>query len=390
MIRPEEIRRKAENLYPQFLCAWLEEKMFFPRSIPARRRPDNTLAAAIDGVHRLRAGAKETLGYGYTVQWKEINSRKHGRNLFPNRILFETQDDFLRYIGKLSEFAAFTAAVENIRSRYPELLPWIRSNRKLVVETADDVEGLLMVVDYLRETPRPGLFARELPLPLDTKFIERNQPILRDWLDILLPPAAIHSHEEHFERRYGLRSAEPHILVRFLDPDLQKMCGSPWPECSIPLYTLAEIQVPDCRVLIVENKVNLLTLPPLAGSLAMGGLGAGVTELQFLSWLSRVATWYWGDLDIEGIAILSRLRKAFPRIRSLLMDDAFLDRWKALATPGTGSTITTPANLTKAESAAFAICAQGNLRIEQEHVPHWFVLKVLQDTFETSASEMEK
>jgi hypothetical protein len=77
-----------------------------------------------------------------------------------------------------------------------------------LTEVADDVAGMLLVVDYLREHPRPGVFARELPLPLDTKFVERNQRILREWLDIVLPPHAIRADERHFERRYGLRYAD--------------------------------------------------------------------------------------------------------------------------------------------------------------------------------------
>ena len=38
-----------------------------------------------------------------------------------------------------------------------------------------------------------------------TKFVERHRRILREWLDIVLPPETIRADEEHFERRFGLR-----------------------------------------------------------------------------------------------------------------------------------------------------------------------------------------
>ena len=41
---------------------------------------------------------------GYSIEWREVNSRKFGKNRFPVRILFETQDDLLRFTGKQREF----------------------------------------------------------------------------------------------------------------------------------------------------------------------------------------------------------------------------------------------------------------------------------------------
>ena len=109
MIQPEDIRRKAENLYPDYLRAWLDgEDTFFPRIIPARRTLDgDNFSAAIQSVRRLREGSKEVTGFGYTVEWQEVNSRKFGRNRFPARILFETPCDFLRFTGKQREFSVF-------------------------------------------------------------------------------------------------------------------------------------------------------------------------------------------------------------------------------------------------------------------------------------------
>ncbi len=130
MIQPEDIRRKAENLYPDYLRAWLDgDESFFPRIIPARKTPDgDDLPAAIQSARRLREGSKEVTGFGYTVQWREVNSRKFGRNQFPARILFETPGDLLRFTGKQREFSVFAGAVTRLRDAFPSLEKWIRSN----------------------------------------------------------------------------------------------------------------------------------------------------------------------------------------------------------------------------------------------------------------------
>jgi hypothetical protein len=390
MIQPEEIREKAANLYPAMLDAWLRGDLFFPRRIRANTTLQGDLATAIASVQRLRAGSKEVVGFGYAVEWVEVNSPKYGRNSFPERIVFETQDDFLTYIGKQREFASFTTAVESIRSRHRRLEPWIQSNKAALISISSEIDHLLHVVDYLVAHPRPGIYAREIPGPMDTKCIERNRRVLREWLDRLLPSDTIRADEEHFERRYGLRYAEPHILVRWLDHDAQRRCEWTWPELSLPLHTLAATAMNHVRrVFVVENKVSLLTLPQVPDSIAIGGLGNGVTDLRYLKWLSGCELWYWGDLDTDGFAILSRLRSLLPHTRSLMMDDLTLRRWRELAVRGAGRTDGRFPGLTSNEKAALDTCTSENLRIEQERLPQVFVNAALETAVATRINRVE-
>jgi hypothetical protein len=361
---------KAENLYREFLRTWLAGDPFFPRTIPANRQLDSTNhAGAIAAITSLRDGSKEVRGFGYSVEWRERRSRDFGRNAFPERIFFETQYDFLRFISKQSEFAAFSSAVERLRSEFPELTGWIKSHRQLLTESEPDLDGLLHVIRYFRANPRPGCFARELPLPIDTKFVERQERVLREWFDLVLPPTTIHCDETHFCRRFGLRYAELHVFVRFLDVELQNELKCPWQELSLPLSVLAAFPVRDAEAIIVENKVKLLTLRPRRRSIGMGALGRAVSELRAVPWLATIPITYWGDIDVEGFQILSALRAAFPHTKSLLMDAAAQDRYRSIAGPGTGNYFSTPTNLTAVETLAYEECRQENLRIEQEHIP---------------------
>jgi hypothetical protein len=380
MIDPDDIRRKAENLYHDFLASWLNgQDGFFPHAIRCRKIPDTEdLAAAIQAIRKLRDGSKEIRGFGYAIEWREINSRKLGRNCFPRRIFFECQDDFLRLIGKQREFESFASAVNELRGSFPDLEPWIRSNVRTLIEVAPHLRGLLEVLHFFRSNPWPDRFVRELPLPVDTKFIERHERVLRQWLDIVLPPSTIRSDEEHFERRYGLRYAEPHLCVRLLDRQLMDELRFPCAEFSLPLHTLAQLEVRDASVIVVENRVNLLTLPPLPRTIGLGGLGHGVALLRHAPWLSRIPLTYWGDLDVEGFQILSSLRALFPRTESVFMDHRTLEAMRHLATTGGGQRPRKPALLTPAEALAFEQCREENVRLEQERLPQSLVLEAFQ------------
>jgi hypothetical protein len=370
MIQPQDIRLKAEVLYREFTQAWLRgHDGFFPTTIRGRKTPRTSdLAAASQAIRVLRESSKEVVGFGFSVEWREVNSRTFGRNQFPARILFETSDDLLRFLGRKQEFETFTTAATRLRSEFPVLEEWIRRNTRTLLEIAPVLDRLLIVLNWFCENPRPNLFARELPLPVDTKFIERHQSILREWFDLALPYSAVRSDEEHFFRRYGLLYAEPHFLLRFLDPELQMEMGFPCGVFSLPLTTLSQLCGQIGTVFIVENKTNLLTLPSFHRAIALGGLGNGVTILRYLPWLQNTPIIYWGDIDVEGFAILSTLRALFPHAESFLMEHAILEQYEHFAVAGTGRTIEVPPHLNDAEKTVFLHCREGNLRLEQEHV----------------------
>lgn len=378
MIGPADIRRKAERLYGAYLTSWLEGAEFFPRAVPCNRRLSVSLADAAASVQQLRDGSKESLGYGYAIEWEDRNSRRHGRNRFPRKITFESADDLLRLIGKQREFASFASAVKTVRSRRPQLESWMRANPRTLIDSASVVDGLLDVVDYLVDHPRPALYGRELPLSVDTKFTERHERLLRTWLDIVLPPEAIAAHEDHFARRFGLKYAEPLIHIRFLDPETPQASSFPFSDFAVPLHGLSQWEIDAPRVIVVENKTNLLTLPPLPRTLGIHGMGFGITDLRYVEWLQRRELWYWGDLDLAGFGILSRFRAIFPHVRSVFMDSASAARWASSFGVAAKSRLRESLpNLTAAEESAYEQCALRNLCIEQDKIPQAYLVEFL-------------
>ena len=127
-----------------------------------------------------------------------------------------------------------------------------------------------------------------------------------------------------------------------------------------------------------RKKVNLLTLPPMPVAIAIGGQGNGIVDLTYVPWLANCAAWYWGDLEVEGFEILSRLRIRFPQTRSFLMGDSTLEPLKdSLTVPGSKRQPPVLPLLTDVEMAAFSLCVADNLRIEQERIPQAAVIDAI-------------
>lgn len=379
MITPDRIRQKVERAYSRMLAAWAagELNSFFPLRMPADLSPiAGDVPGTIAAVELLRANSKEQSSRGYSIQWKQVRSRDFGNNRFPERIVIDTADDLVSLIGKQKHFSATCRVAERIRERFPALSGWVTANIRKITDCAEPLEGLIQVAEFFLHNPWPDCYARQIPVAVDTKFVERHQSVLRDWLDELLPGSAIQADETKFALRFGLRDGQPYTTLRTLDPTLQTELGLPFDELSLPLRSLESLPLRDATVIIVENQLNLLTLPTINRGLAIRGEGKAVTRLRRLQWLANNRVLYWGDIDVEGFQILSSLRTFFPHIRSILMTDAVLRDHNALVLAGSGAAGSGPQNLADDELAAFRLCDQHNWRLEQERLPQPYVDEV--------------
>lgn len=383
MITPDAIIAKASRIYPKAIDAWLQDHQdsFFPYRIPVNLALSEDLAVAVDEVAQLRRSSKESRGYGYRIEYESRRSRTYGLNNFPVAIWIDTMNDLVRLIEMSSEWETLQDATRLLRTRRPELAKWLvaSSNWRRLLDVASDLSGLLDIVDYLVAHPRPDCFAREIPIAVSTKLLQANRRRLASWLDLILPSSAIdHRYGyEDFEPRYGLRYARPHFLLRVLDDDLRVELGLPFDELSLPAESLSKLPVRQISILIVENKVNLLTLPSLRRTIALGGLGNGVTQLGNIRWIHENPIRYWGDLDTEGFEILDRLRQTLPGVQSVLMDQTTIEAFQHLATQGNASSVRMLSFLTKEERVCYETLCDSQQRIEQEHLPIEVLLNAL-------------
>lgn len=398
MIAPETVREKALKIWRsgRVLSAWLSGESLFPLDVPFRKvtalEALERFAEVRAWVNRLREGSREARGFGYSLEFAEVNHRQLGVQRFPDRIRFETGEDFLRFLGKGKDFAAFKALAEQTLGEQPLLKEWLERKPMRALENREAWPAALAVCRFLRDNPRPGRYIRELDIAgVDSKFIEQHKSLLRELLDIVLPPeaadpecASLSGHG--FERRYGFRYDEPLIRFRILDPE----CAGPWGvnDISVPLHQFITLDPPCDRVVITENKTNGLSFPPLARSMVVFGLGYGISSLRDAAWLGEKEILYWGDIDTHGFSILSRLRGFFPGARSLLMDRETLMEFRRLWVREDDDK-RCPAdlgNLDERERRLYSDLRDNilgeNVRLEQERIAFAFLKKTLSSLVE--------
>lgn len=378
MITPEEIRQKAVTRYPDFLRAFVNGVPFFPLEIRfGKAKASENYLTLRQWVGALLAESKAEQGYGYLVELEERELRRYGRQSLPARITIENQADYLKLIGKEVEFAQFAQAIARSLEQLPQLHGWLSRYPQRVLPHLSTWQELMAVCTYFLAHPRPNLYIRELPINIHTKFIEENYRILRELLDELLPADAIRADENHFERRFFLRYDEPLVRIRLLDGRLRSAWHWPATDLSLPLSAFASLGLNGHPVLIVENKMTFLTLPPIADAIAIWGSGFQVGVLKGIDWLINAPIWYWGDLDAHGFAILSQVRSYFPHTRSFMMDIATLEAFRPLIVTGTLTNHALLPNLTEEETATYNQLVAENWRLEQEKISQAYVLSYL-------------
>ena len=376
MISPQEIRAKALRHWSSYTyhrnslsgLPWQTLEISFGK--PSGRALLNEFAQIAKSIQELKSTAKAVLGYGYQIDFELVDHRQLGEQHLPNRIYFETEQDFLRFIGKAREAAQFDQLVQQTLKFYPALSDVLYDKPRLLLDNLAVWSQLLDVVLWFIAHPRPDVFIRQIDLPgIDSKFIEQHKTQLTVLLDVLLPSSSVAYEAKTFERRYGLRFDQHLIRFRLLDTSLA-VAGLI--DLTLPLEDFKGLKLPLKTVFITENKVNGLAFPQFSESMVIFSLGYGVGSLADVEWLKSTPIIYWGDLDTHGFAILSQLRALFPQVKSMLMDRITLESNRPLCVTEASSVKELPEFLTEFEQATFKtlMLPDGtHLRLEQERIP---------------------
>lgn len=380
MITAEKLRTKAENQYRPVLKALVRGEDPFPLPVPyGRLRTTAPIGELREAIAAIRSQSQESLKRGgYTVEWTEVDLRRYGRNQFPGALSFATADDFFGYLDKPAEARQILANARRLTEEFPGTREWAARNLRALEKSAEFWENLVRTVRFFAARPFPGVFARELPVAIPTKFIEENGGVIESLLAVVAP-ASLRTEGSSVEERLGLKTAASLVEVRLLDRD--QMGVLPFSHFTAAVEELASpIFAAFERVVIVENRTTFLTLPPLPRTLALLGQGFALHRFAPLAWLREKRLLYWGDLDVEGFEILAGLRSRFPHVEPVLMDRRVFEQVRTEAVPGSGKKQLAESarpNLTPVEVALVEELAAGNLRIEQEKIPQALVSSVL-------------
>ena len=380
MISPGDIRKQAARWYPDFLRAELSGDDFFPKEVRFANVKPARIATHFEEIHRsliqLRLKSQEELGHGYSVEWEAVNNRTIGKNWFPSRIYVAERSDYLALLPEelRVHHRQFEPASSLLRREFPQLQGWMYNNVRKIGDYGPVWPDLLKVCRwFLHHYERDRYYIRELPVTVPTKFVEQYKPMLSELLIQLLPTDRINeayagNRDHNFEKRFGLRYDETLIRVRYLDPSLADGID----DLAIRHTTFARHLFGGETVIITENKMNFLTLPPVPCALALWGGGFQVHLLREAQWLNRRTIYYWGDLDTHGLLILSQLRRWFAHVESLMMDQETLETFYTGDQAPPIVQVNTD-GLHEEELALFHHLRDGNLRVEQEKIPQWYV-----------------
>lgn len=253
MITAVEIRKKTERKYVDYLRSVVAGSEFEPIVIPC----DKKASASMDEYQReltdIRSQSKEVKGFGYTIEWKTVETKALGEQDLPERVLFESASDIERFLQKCGEVSQFRKDVAMLLDEFPQLRSWVERYPLKVVENASFWSDLLKVLRYFVANPCPRLYIRELPIEVHTKFIERNKGVLRELLDIVIVEHVC-SDEKVFEKRFGLRYDESWVRIRVLEASIANEYFSGVDDLTMPQSQFCALSLPVQKVFVVENK----------------------------------------------------------------------------------------------------------------------------------------
>lgn len=392
MIRPEAIQRRAEGQFKQVLRAWLEDDEPFPKRYGTAIKRDELQdwARLREGIQALKDHVSRVNHPGYRLEEEQRNTRQLGEQTLPTQVVIEDWDAYLALVQRRRDFQRFTEDVARIRQRLPALNAWMIQHPMHIIEHQGHWDDLLTVCEFFLAHPQPGVYSRELPIPVHTKFIESHTKILSALLDALLPETAINAAEKDFEPRFGLLQAPSLLRLRLLDAQLQTAHGLPLDDLTLPVAQVDALlthHLQPSRVIIVENEIPFLTLPALPEGVAFFGSGYAAARLGQLEGLQRCEVLYWGDVDAHGFQILSELREQVPHTRSVMMDWATYQQHGAFLSPEPDLKRKTPfAHLTAAEKALAEHILSTQRRLEQEHIPHAAAVNSLRELWSAATA----
>ena len=377
------------------LSAGVTDETLFPLKL-SMRRPDATAMGqsfeAVRGwIRELEENSRSGKGFGYEIEWADVNHRQLGRNRMPSRVSVPTESDALRLIGKEREGRRFRELAQVTTTKFPALAPWVSRRPFVLLDHGREWPQILDVLAWFRDHPRSNLYLRQVDIPgVDTKFIEARMQLFSELLDIVLeahdPPAAQKlTAAQKFTQRFGLRAKPALIRLRVLDSRIAiaGLC-----DLTIPVSDFAALDIAARHVFLTENEVNCLAFPEFEQAIVVFGMGYGAGLLHSASWMSERHIHYWGDIDTHGFAILDRLRAGFPNVRSFLMNRETLlahrSLWVQEQAPYRAAAL---CHLDPYEQALFDDLAHDrlgkNVRLEQERIPYAFLEENLETVIST-------
>jgi hypothetical protein len=241
-----------------------------------------------------------------------------------------------------------------------------------------DLDLLVKLIPQLKQGMGEGCYLRALPVTfVDTKFIENNLRIIESITAALI---------DEDVREAGLLNwlhckdkPKDWLLIKPLCEQATAALGG-IPLLRLSSDTLLEFELPASNILIIENEQSCLALNNIPDTIAISGGGKNVAWMR-AGWLAAKRVGYWGDIDSEGLSILSDARSKLSTITPLMMDAATVEVYQERMVAEPDSVFKEPIALTEEELDLFKGLRSeqyANTRLEQERLPMDYVTKIIE------------
>lgn len=373
MITPKELLDKSDKLFFKIVTAVLKGESLFPLVIPSNKKIANSGFSELrDAIVPLYTGSKDVKGQGYSVEWK-VKSIDGTKQKIPNKIFYETFEDFLFFTKRGNDYLKIKQAYQHIADSFPSNSGWAMDQPAFLLEYADAMPHLLKVARYFFDhTPPHNLYLRELPIQVHSKFIEDNTKPLKKILDIVLPTDKINFDENDFSARYKVKRPNVYAQIRVLDDIL--ISTSKFNELALTIDDAAVLDWQPDKVFIIENKACFLSFPRVVKSVAIFGEGFKSRISRHIPWLSQSELYCWFDLDTAGFEMLNMIRQYYPHASSFLMDVKSYERFEKFAVTNSSRRKELP-HLTEAEQKLYHRLVHDQKRLEQERLEQSYVVQ---------------
>lgn len=364
------LRRRWDS--GRYLKAYARGEVWEPVVLPVKGPNADELLHRFEDVRKWVAGFEAEVDRSLAVEYRTVGGRHVGANRVPARVRVPDFASLSSIVGAAEEVRVLDQLVAWTRTEMPSLAAWAADHPLVLLEHRHVWSRLLATVEWIAGRDTRRTYLRQIDVEgVDTKFVERYQKLLSELLPVVLSPQRVDLSQMEFARRFQFLNKPLYTRLRILDPSL-----SPFPpgisEVSLRTDELAELDLGAATVLVVENEVTYLALPPIPRGVAVFGSGFASAGLAGLPWLRDRQVLYWGDIDTYGFDILSRVRGHLPQVRSILMDRETLlfhrVHWSAESSP----TRRPLAHLTDAEQALYQDLISDvygiGVRLEQERV----------------------
>lgn len=332
------------------------------------------------------------------IQYQSKNFQQFGMLNLPQYLIFENRNVLISIFSQeqqlqLQNLQQRINQIINLLNQHfnvniKQLLDFLIDNLESFHEfSADEMAQLLQVLPQLKCGMGEGLYLRNLPIVgVDSKFIEQHFKVIEIILNHLY-------HNEILECG-GLiawlncqEKPSDWLLIKPLCKNSQLKLA------NLPLFRLnsqilLHYELPADYILVIENEQSCLSLPYLQNTIAVAGGGKNIVWLK-AEWLKHKKVYYWGDIDSDGLFILSLARKYCPHVVALMMDKNTILRHQHFMVNDTGMINEIPSFLNYDEKMLFISLKNGefmNNRLEQERLNVEFVHQQLTLYFDINMS----